>query len=414
MRTRLAMGGGLLAALAGGLWQQGLLDTQPPSISATLPTPPGDLRGTVLLSLSAADDAPGLRTLTVQLDDDPPQPIAPGTTEIPLDTTTLPDGAHRLVVRAVDGAWVGNEVSVALDFFTDNTAPSLEIASGSLGAVQGQTLAIYLRPSEPLSALTGELLGQQRIFYELGDGLWRALVGVDIRAEVGSLPLRLALTDTAGNTSEAAVPLTIAAGSFPRGGMIRLTPAQEAARKDDRNRAKTRKERDDVYSMRLPAARWEGTMQRPTAGRRTSGFGRYRTYSDGRRSYHHGTDLASPTGTPVAAAAPGVVRKAGWQHIFGNAVMVDHGQGVSTSYNHLSAVDVTVGQEVAAGDVVGKVGSTGQSTGPHLHWAVVVDGVAVDAEQWLEHSFLAGEYDQFADATQIDGAAVWPASPQSP
>ena len=77
------------------------------------------------------------------------------------------------------------------------------------------------------------------------------------------------------------------------------------------------------------------------------------------------------------------MRQAGWQHIFGNVVIIDHGQGVVTSYNHLSAVSVDVGAAVAAGERIGAVGSTGQSTGPHLHWGLVVDGVSVDAEQWL-------------------------------
>ena len=169
-----------------------------------------------------------------------------------------------------------------------------------------------------------------------------------------------------------------------------------------------RKERDDVYRHKDPEQRWAGPMLRPTGGRRTSAFGRYRTYSDGQRSYHTGTDLADVVGTPVAAAAAGVVRQAGWQHIFGNVVMLDHGQGVSTSYNHLSAVRVQVGDVVQAGDIVGEVGSTGQSTGPHLHWSLVVDGTAVDAEEWLTRDFSEDEWGRRIHLSQVEGGVVTP------
>lgn len=409
MRTPLLIASGLILLLTAGLgvaWQRGLLDTSPPAIEASLPTSEAPLRGTVPLRLSVSD-APGVTSLTVQIDERAPQAISPDTAEIPLETATLPDGPHRLRIAATDGSVWENAASVTVSFETDNTHPALDVAEGSLSGVQGKTLALYLRPSEPLASVTGDFLGKPRTFYPVAGGLWRALVGVPIEAEAGHPPLRLELSDHAGNRTFAELPVEIAAGSFPAGGTIRLTATQEAARLDDRSRAKTRKERADVYRQRLPSARWSGPLAQPVSGRRTSAFGRYRTYSDGRRSYHYGTDLAAPAGTPVAAAAAGVVRHAGWQHIFGNVVIVDHGQGVSTSYNHLSATSVAVGDAVEAGQEIGRVGSTGQSTGPHLHWGLVVDGVSVDAEQWLDRSFAPEEFAAFKDATQINGGAVW-------
>jgi murein DD-endopeptidase MepM/ murein hydrolase activator NlpD len=310
-------------------------------------------------------------------------------------------------VTATDGSWFRNTASQTVGFVTDNTAPQVLVAKSSLSVTRGTTLAFYIRSSEPLSEISGDFLSKSRTFYRVEPTLWRALVGLPIVHEDTHSMFHLTLSDHSGNRSVAAVPVSVEAGTFPAGGTIRLTPAQVAARRDDLSRAKTRKERADVYRHRLPEARWTGVMLRPTTGRRTSGFGRYRTYSDGRRSYHYGTDLASPTGTPVNAAAAGLVRQAGWQHIFGNVVIIDHGQGVSTSYNHLSAVDVEVGAQVDAGELVGRVGSTGQSTGPHLHWGLVVDGVSVDPEEWLLRDFLGGEHVDFVDVTQLNGGAVW-------
>lgn len=395
----------LAGALTGVSWRRGLLDRAPPVIRVELPEVAHAHRGKVTFTVVVEDAFPAHVVLTGQLDTYVEKVLPSGT--VPIDTRALPDGLHRLTVRATDGSWFRNTTSQVVDFETDNTAPEVWISEASLSAVQGRTLGVYIRTSEPLSEISGEFLNKGRTFYPVGEPLWRALVGLPIESEAGVYPLHLTLSDLSGNQSSASVPVDVLAGTFPAGGTIRLTPAQVAARRDDLNRAKTRKERGDVYRHRLADALWTGVMLRPTAGRLTSGFGRYRTYSDGRRSYHYGTDLASPTGTVVIAAAAGIVRQAGWQHIFGNVVIIDHGQGVSTSYNHLSTVDVVVGDRVAAGDLVGKVGSTGQSTGPHLHWGLVVDGVSVDAEEWLSHDFLGDQEDTFTDVAQLNGGAVW-------
>ena len=87
------------------------------------------------------------------------------------------------------------------------------------------------------------------------------------------------------------------------------------------------------------------------------------------------------------AAVGGTVTLAKLQVIYGNVVIIDHGHGISTSYNHLNAIDVQPGDEVTMGEKIGTVGSTGQSTGPHLHWGMTVSGLSVNAEQWVGESF---------------------------
>lgn len=99
---------------------------------------------------------------------------------------------------------------------------------------------------------------------------------------------------------------------------------------------------------------------------------------------HTGQDYATASGTEVLAAAGGTVTFSGW-HDFGggNRVVVDHGNGLSTSYNHMSSNVVKVGQKVERGDIVGLSGSTGASTGPHLHFEVIIDDEVVDPKGWL-------------------------------
>ncbi|MEU9603719.1 peptidoglycan DD-metalloendopeptidase family protein [Streptomyces sp. NPDC048057] len=98
---------------------------------------------------------------------------------------------------------------------------------------------------------------------------------------------------------------------------------------------------------------------------------------------HTGTDFPAPQGTPVVAAGVGTVVEAGWAGAYGQSVVIEHDGGVRTRYAHLSAIEVSVGQTVRAGDAIGAVGSTGNSTGPHLHLEFIVNGVAVDPMTYL-------------------------------
>lgn len=115
----------------------------------------------------------------------------------------------------------------------------------------------------------------------------------------------------------------------------------------------------------------------PVAGVVTSGFGYRVSPTTGAWEQHLGVDIAAPERSPVRAADSGVVVRAGWSGSYGLKVEVEHA-GFQTAYGHLSRVDVTVGQTVLKGEVVGLVGNTGRSTGPHLHFEWVVDGSQVD------------------------------------
>ena len=99
--------------------------------------------------------------------------------------------------------------------------------------------------------------------------------------------------------------------------------------------------------------------------------------------FHQGIDIAADMGTPIVATADGVVTAAGWNGGYGNMVDVDHGGGIVTRYGHASALAVTVGQQVRRGEVIAYVGSTGHSTGPHVHYEVRVDGQPVNPAGYL-------------------------------
>lgn len=132
---------------------------------------------------------------------------------------------------------------------------------------------------------------------------------------------------------------------------------------------------------------WRDPFRLPVEGSGTSGFGRARQYGPGGNvSRHQGEDVGVPEGTPVYATNAGEVRIADTYPIKGGWVMIDHGAGVSSHYFHLSALHVEKGQTVARGEVVGEVGSTGLSTGPHLHWEMRVGKTATDPLAWVDRA----------------------------
>jgi hypothetical protein len=112
----------------------------------------------------------------------------------------------------------------------------------------------------------------------------------------------------------------------------------------------------------------------PVQATRSSGYGWRLHPIKKTRKFHTGLDLSAKTGTPVCAAGSGMVAKAGMTKGYGNLIIIDHGDGLTTRYAHLSKINVKEGNEVEGGQLIGKVGSTGQSTGPHLHFEVRVDG----------------------------------------
>jgi murein DD-endopeptidase MepM/ murein hydrolase activator NlpD len=142
-----------------------------------------------------------------------------------------------------------------------------------------------------------------------------------------------------------------------------------------------------AYSSPIPRRGISVPSRMPLEGAAlTSGFGMRTHPVLGGRRQHHGIDLAAPTGTPVYATADGVVGRADFYSSYGLFIAINHGASMETRYAHLSRLAVTAGDTVKKGDLIGYVGSTGRSTGPHLHYEVRVDGLAVNPIPYMVES----------------------------
>ncbi len=122
----------------------------------------------------------------------------------------------------------------------------------------------------------------------------------------------------------------------------------------------------------------------PVKGNLESGFGgRHNPFGGSSYEYHEGQDIDAEMGTPVCAAASGTIIFAGWQNGYGQVVYIDHGSGLTTRYGHLSRIDAVIGQTISRGETLGLVGSTGRSTGPHLHYEVRINNEPVNPRRYL-------------------------------
>ena len=208
-----------------------------------------------------------------------------------------------------------------------------------------------------------------------GDGQWEAALGVWMEEPAGPRAVQITAVAADGWRQTATATFTITARSFPVQ-RLRMSVEQES-----RYTAPSVQEEYRLIGTALqhqsPRA-WRGALLRPTLGRLSTRFG-VRRFRNGKRvGIHKGLDIAAPAGTPITAAAAGIVvlrRKLG---LHGNVLLIDHGGGLASLYIHLRDFTVREGDHVAAGQTIAHVGATGATTGPNLHYAVYIHGIAVD------------------------------------
>ena len=146
----------------------------------------------------------------------------------------------------------------------------------------------------------------------------------------------------------------------------------------------------------------------------TSGYGVRSDPFRGAAAMHAGIDLAGPSGTPIYATADGTVSEAGWNNGgYGRLIKIDHGRGIETRYAHLSAIAVSPGQKITRGQVIGRMGSTGRSTGSHLHYEVRIDGRAVNPIPFMKSTDYLLAMQRSGNSAPMDNHHVALGGPKS-
>lgn len=205
-----------------------------------------------------------------------------------------------------------------------------------------------------------------------------ALLGADLLQEPGTYPLEVVITDRYGQSTRHELAVQVVRAERP---VQRLTLPPEMVTPLDpaiiKRIERERRQISEVYARTETPALW-ASFVRPVDDPISSVFGLQRILNGESRSPHNGIDFRSPLGKPVLAPADGVVVLVADLYYTGKTVILDHGEGLMSVYAHLNEYLCTVGRHLRQGETLGRVGSTGRSTGPHLHWGIRLRGERVD------------------------------------
>ncbi|HSB52049.1 MAG TPA: M23 family metallopeptidase, partial [Dissulfurispiraceae bacterium] len=257
-------------------------------------------------------------------------------------------------------------------FLLPGAAEPFEVSISPSRIKPGDAFVITVTEAHSCSLPVAALDNRELPFGRCGEGCFIAIGALDIESSPGSYAIGVKM-----GTEERSVRLAMEPVRFPEEA---ITLQREKVFLSEQDRARVHEE-----ALRLNAL-WDTVTERAWTGRFTiplgnslsTPFGTKRTMNGSKVSVHKGVDIRGNEGEKVLASNAGRVALAEELFYGGNTVVLDHGQGVFTIYMHLSAFTVKEGEEVAKGRVIGRVGSTGRSSGPHLHFGVKVSGISVN------------------------------------
>lgn len=229
--------------------------------------------------------------------------------------------------------------------------------------------------------------GEQALAVVQDKGHWFALLGIPLDTLPGNLEISVFSGSTVGSAVAPMVAKTrdIAVGikNYPEQRLTIKNQRQVEPNPEDLARIEREQETTAAIKRHFGPTAPATDFTLPANGPLSSRFGLRRIFNGLPRNPHAGLDVAVGKGTPVKAPAAGVIANTGNYFFNGNTVFIDHGQGLVTAYMHLSRTDVRAGQVVKKGETIGAVGATGRVTGPHLHWAVILNNTPVDPALFL-------------------------------
>jgi murein DD-endopeptidase MepM/ murein hydrolase activator NlpD len=226
----------------------------------------------------------------------------------------------------------------------------------------------------------------QRVMVVFDEKRWLAVLGLSLKLKPGEYHL-----DTITDGRKQQYSINLVDKNYPVQRLTIKNKRKVEPTKTDLTRiSKDRKEIGRAFVTWSHNSQPPLRFDLPVKGRFSSQFGLTRYYNTSPRPRRHSAlDIAAPTGTPVYAPADAIVVSTGEYFFTGGTIFLDHGQGLLTTYNHLSKINVTPGTRVGRGQKIGEVGMTGRVTGPHLHWAVILNRTFVDPMPFVRPQSLA-------------------------
>jgi murein DD-endopeptidase MepM/ murein hydrolase activator NlpD len=249
---------------------------------------------------------------------------------------------------------------------------SPEVPDGSL-----IRMTLHLPVSSSTAKPIARFEEEEAPFYpmpELGEGAFEALVAVPHNHKPGDAEIRVKIAEQ----PDQVVAFRIVDAHYPSE-TLKVNERKVNPRKKDMIRiSKEQAELNAIYHDVHFEKQWKGPFVLPIDSKITSNYGTKRLYNGQLKNFHNGLDLKAAIGTPIYAAAPGIVVMAKNLFFTGNTVLVDHGYGIVTIYAHMSKLKVKKGQKVETHQLLGLAGNTGRVTGPHLHWSASINRVKIN------------------------------------
>jgi murein DD-endopeptidase MepM/ murein hydrolase activator NlpD len=246
-------------------------------------------------------------------------------------------------------------------------------------AKQGDICLIRASGPASLKSIHGEFQGERfSISFNKETGTYEGLIGIDMNTSPATYEIKVFVTDGDNRVYSSALSLRVERVDFGTQ-VLSLPPSMVDldAKTLERVHQETKK-LEALFQASRNERLWRSVFIRPVEGEISTGFGLNRIINGQRRSQHTGVDLRAEKGTPVLASNHGVVVLVDELFFSGTSVILDHGWGLYSMYFHLSEALVKEGDFVRTGAMLGRVGSTGRSTGPHLHWGIRINGARVD------------------------------------
>jgi len=218
----------------------------------------------------------------------------------------------------------------------------------------------------------------RKVYFNPSKDSFKAVIGIDLYTEPGKYPLNILV-----NGAPMRQTITVHKKEYP---IQRLTLPKDMVELSPENEARVERERLKMAAIWPNESQrvWAGDFMNPLEGEIVTTFGVRRIINKIPKNPHSGMDVSGKEGDEVRAPNSGVVALVDDEFYSGNSLVLDHGQGVYTMFFHLSKILVKPGQEVKKGDIIAHVGSTGRSTGPHLHWGVRMQGARVDPMELIK------------------------------
>ena len=254
---------------------------------------------------------------------------------------------------------------------------------------QGHVLKCLVTSSQPLHHPTIHLNNNEfKLFKAVRPGsafYYDAYIGISKNIPATDHAFIIKGLDSNNQPIQASVRITVLPANF-KSEAITLPPKKSSLPERTQQLRKEGALLSQQFKKTTPRTLTQQPFMKPTTGRISSSFGNNRTYQGRIQWQHSGVDIANRIGTPIRAANSGQVILSEELPIHGHTIMIDHGKGLVTIYNHLNSRSVTTGQWVYRGKKIGQMGQTGIATGPHLHWGFSVQNIRVDPMIWLTDS----------------------------